>query len=115
SSEDIARFGGKRTAVVGSGHSALTALIALTTLAERVPGTKVVWVLRRGAVGNAYGGGDADQLPARGALGLRARDAVTAGHVEVVTGFRTQGIERAASGALALVSEDGRRVDDLGE
>ena len=115
SAQDVARFGGKRTGVVGSGHSALTALVALASLAERVPDTKAVWVLRRGAVGNAYGGGDADQLPARGALGLRARDAVTAGHIEVVTGFRTQGVELAGSGTLALVSEDGRRVEGLDE
>lgn len=113
--DDVARFGGKRTAVVGSGHSALTALVALASLAEKVPGTKAVWVLRRGAVGNAFGGGDADQLPARGALGLRARDAVTAGHIEVVTGFRTQAVECTGSGTLALVGEDGRRVDGLDE
>jgi NADPH-dependent 2,4-dienoyl-CoA reductase/sulfur reductase-like enzyme len=113
--DDVARFGGRRTAVVGSGHSALTALVALATLAEKAPGTTAVWVLRRGAVGSAYGGGDADQLPARGALGLRARDAVAAGHVEVVTGFRTQALEHVAGGALALVSEDGRRVDGLDE
>jgi hypothetical protein len=115
SSEDIARFGGKRTAVVGSGHSALTALVALATLAEHVPGTRAVWVLRRGVVGNAYGGGDADQLPARGALGLRARDAVAAGHIEVVTGFRTQGVELVGSGTLSLVSEDGRHIEGLEE
>ena len=113
--EDMTRFGGRRTAVVGSGHSALTALVALATLAERVPGTKAVWVLRRGAVGNAYGGGDADQLPARGALGLRARDAVAAGHIEVVTGFRTAAVEHVDSGTLALVGEDGRRVEGLDE
>ena len=64
------------------------------TLAETQPGTTAVWVLRRGAVGNAYGGGDADQLPARGALGARARQAVAAGHIEVVTGFRTDAVER---------------------
>ncbi|MER7070589.1 FAD-dependent oxidoreductase [Terrabacter sp. NPDC000476] len=117
--DDVARFGGKRTAVVGSGHSALTALVALATLAEQVPGTKAVWVLRRGAVGNAYGGGDADQLPARGALGLRAREAVTAGHVELITGFRTQGIEAVGAdgkdSTLTMVGEDGRRVDGLDE
>src|SRR6478736_4042467 len=113
--DDVARFGGRRTAVVGSGHSALTALVALATLAEKAPGTIAVWVLRRGAVGSAYGGGDADQLPARGALGLRARDAVATGHIEVVTGFRTQALEHVAGGALALVSEDGRRVDGLDE
>ena len=115
---DVTRFGGRRTAVVGSGHSALTALVALATLAtlaQEVPGTKAVWVLRRGGVGNAYGGGDADQLPARGALGLRARDAVSAGLVEVVTGFRTQAVESEDTGTVALVAEDGRRVEGLDE
>lgn len=115
SSDDVARFGGRRTAVVGSGHSALTALVALATLAEKKPGTRAVWVLRRGTVGSAYGGGDADQLPARGALGLRARDAVTAGHIEVATGFRTQAVEGSAGATLALVGEEGRRVDHLDE
>jgi thioredoxin reductase len=121
---DVARFGGRRTAVVGSGHSALTALVTLATLAERVPGTTAVWVLRRGAIGTVFGGGDADELPARGALGVRASEAVTAGHVEVVTGFRTEALERhsgpALDGAepeltLTLVSEDGRRIEGLDE
>jgi thioredoxin reductase len=113
-------YRGRRTAVVGSGHSALTALVALATLAETEPGTTAVWVLRRGAVGNAYGGGDADQLPARGALGLRARRAVAAGHIEVVTKFRTQSVladENAELAntrpALTLVSEDGERISGL--
>ena len=116
---DVARFGGRRTAVVGSGHSALTALLSLATLAEQVPGTRAVWVLRRGTVGNAYGGGDSDQLPARGALGLRAREAVAAGHIEVVTGFRTEAVELGGTDAedvtVSLVSEDGRRVAGLDE
>ncbi|WP_323097529.1 NAD(P)-binding domain-containing protein [Intrasporangium sp. YIM S08009] len=114
---DVARYGGKRSAVVGSGHSALTALVALAALAEQTPGTTAVWVLRRGVVGNVYGGGDADQLPARGALGLRAKEAVAAGHIEVVTGFRTQAVEHAEAGpgALALVGEDGTRIEGLDE
>ncbi|WP_076258616.1 FAD-dependent oxidoreductase [Intrasporangium flavum] len=118
---DAGRHGGRRTAVVGSGHSALTAVVALAALAERVPGTEVVWVLRRGAVGNAYGGGDADQLPARGALGQRAREAVVAGRVEVVTGFRTRAVERTdadhgvGGGALTFVGEDGTRIEGLDE
>ena len=117
---DMARYRGRRTAVVGSGHSALTALVALATLAETEPGTTAVWVLRRGAVGNAYGGGEADQLPARGALGMRARQAVAAGHIEVVTGFRTEAVEvadepdRAGDGhELTLISQDGRRLSGL--
>jgi hypothetical protein len=117
--EDVDRYRGRRTAVVGSGHSALTALVALATLAETEPGTTAVWVLRRGAVGNAYHGGDADQLPARGALGLRARRAVAAGHIEVVAGFRTQSVvadnaEPAnAAPALTLVSEDREPISGL--
>jgi len=117
---DGARYGGKRTAVVGSGHSAQTALVALATLAEEVPGTTAVWVLRRRAVDNAFGGGDADRLPARGALGVRAREAVAAGHITVVTGFRTQAIEHVpeqtpSAGTLTLVSQDGARIDGLDE
>jgi thioredoxin reductase len=100
--DEAARFAGKHVAVVGSGHSALTALVALTGLADT--GTRVSWVLRRGAVGDVFGGGDADQLPARGALGSRAKQAVAAGHVTVVTGFRTEAVERAADGRLTLVA-----------
>lgn len=109
---DIARFGGRRTAVVGAGHSALTALVALATLAEQVPGTEAVWVLRRGGVGDAFGGGDADQLPARGALGQRAKEAVEAGHVQVVTGFRTSAVERTGA-SLTLRSEEGNLIDGI--
>jgi NADPH-dependent 2,4-dienoyl-CoA reductase/sulfur reductase-like enzyme len=111
---DVARYGGRTTAVVGAGHSALTALVALATLGERVPGTEAVWVLRRAAVGSAFGGGDADQLPARGALGERARQAVDAGHIRVATGFRTAAVERTDEG-LILRSEDGDVISGLDE
>ncbi|GAA4118249.1 NAD(P)-binding domain-containing protein [Knoellia locipacati] len=111
---DAARYGGRMTAVVGAGHSALTALVALSTIAERVPGTEVVWVLRRGGVGSAFGGGDADELPARGALGRRARRAVADGHIRVVTGFRTASVE-IVEGTVTLRSEDGAVVEGLDE
>ncbi len=107
---DAARYAGRHVVVAGSGHSALTALVALTGLAD----TRITWLLRRGGVGSAFGGGDADQLPARGALGLRARAAVEAGHVTVVTGFRTELVERTAD-SLTLVSDTGERVSDVDE
>ncbi|WP_404384884.1 NAD(P)-binding domain-containing protein [Knoellia locipacati] len=109
---DLARYGGRTTAVVGAGHSALTALVALASMAEDLPGTQAVWVLRRGAVGDAFGGGDADGLPARGALGQRARQAVEAGRVRVVTGFRTASVERHGE-TLTLRSEDGDAIEGL--
>ena len=89
-----ARYAGKRIAVAGSGHSALTALVAFAELAETAPGTHVDWLLRRGQVGDTFGGGEADQLPARGALGEQARRAVAAGHISTVTGFRTAAVTR---------------------
>ncbi|MBF6100523.1 NAD(P)-binding domain-containing protein [Nocardia cyriacigeorgica] len=109
-----ARYAGAHTVVAGSGHSALTAIVALAGLAESAPGTRITWVLRRGEIGDTFGGGEADQLPARGALGLRAKRAVDAGLLRVVTGFRTAAVESAVgSGRVALVSEAGARVEEV--
>jgi thioredoxin reductase len=102
-------FAGKHTVVVGSGHSAATAVGELARIAESHPGTRVTWALRRGTVGNTFGGGEADELPARGALGLRARRAVDAGLVDLVTGFRVERITGTEDGVV-LVSEGGRAL-----
>jgi thioredoxin reductase len=112
-----ARYAGRRTAVIGSGASAFTALAYLADLAKSDDGagTKGVWILRRGISGSTFGGGEADQLPARGALGLAAKAAVDVGHADAVTGFRTEAIERDAVGRLVLVGEGGRRLDAVDE
>ncbi|QGV81879.1 FAD-dependent oxidoreductase [Streptomyces ficellus] len=118
-----ARYAGRRTAVIGSGASAFTALAHLAGLADSAApggsdggaGTKAVWILRRGISGSTFGGGEADQLPARGALGLAAKAAVDAGHADAVTGFRTEAVERDTDGRLILVGEDGRRLDPVDE
>ncbi|MFJ8887863.1 NAD(P)-binding domain-containing protein [Streptomyces sp. NPDC102402] len=110
-----ARYAGKRTAVIGSGASAFTALAALAGVAKDEPGTHSVWILRRGISGSTFGGGSADQLPARGALGLAAKAAVDDGYADAVTGFRTEVIERTDNDRLTLVGEDGRRLDPVDE
>lgn len=111
-----ARYAGKRTAVIGSGASAFTALAALAGVAKDEPGTHSVWILRRGISGSTFGGGSADQLPARGALGLAAKAAVDDGYADAVTGFRTEAVEPAADDdGLVLVGEDGRRLDPVDE
>jgi thioredoxin reductase len=101
---------GKHVVVVGSGHSAATAIGDLATVVRREPGTRVTWALRRGAVGNAFGGGSADELPERGALGQRAKKAVEDGLVDLVTGFRTERV-LVEDGRAVLVAEDGRRLE----
>lgn len=102
-------FEGKHTVVVGSGHSAVTAVLALARMARRDPSTTVTWALRRATTGNAFGGGEADELPARGALGIRAREHVEAGLVSLVTGFRTERVARDGD-RTTLIAEDGRTL-----
>jgi hypothetical protein len=103
-------FAGRHTVVVGAGHSASTAVIELAGIARAHLGTTVTWVLRRGVTGATFGGGDADELPERGALGTRAKRAVADGTVALVTGFRTERIRRDSSGRAVLVAEDGREL-----
>jgi hypothetical protein len=110
-----ARYAGRRIAVAGSGHSALTALVAFAELAETAPGTHLDWLLRRGQVGDTFGGGDADQLPARGALGEQARRAVAAGHISTVTGFRAAAVIEQTGGQVVVKSIDGRRLGPVDE
>ncbi|WP_029136960.1 FAD-dependent oxidoreductase [Nakamurella lactea] len=110
---DAPLYAGRKTVVVGSGASALTALIALTGEPLHTNDSRVVWVLRRGQVGDSYGGGEADELPARGALGIKVRQAVQAGLIEVVTGFRTAAVTDDDGGRVALVGTDGRRITGI--
>ncbi|AYV32020.1 FAD-dependent oxidoreductase [Streptomyces sp. ADI95-16] len=112
-----ARYAGRRTAVIGSGASAFTALAYLADLAKSDDGagTHATWILRRGISGSTFGGGEADQLPARGALGLAAKAAVDDGYADAITGFRTDAVERDGDGRLVLIGEDGRRLDAVDE
>ncbi|MFJ4262971.1 FAD-dependent oxidoreductase [Paenarthrobacter nicotinovorans] len=103
-------FAGHRTLVVGSGHSAANMVLDLARLARTHPGTTVVWAIRAETPARAYGGDNADELPARGQLGTRLRTAVETGAVQLLTGFHTQSIE--TSGAAVIVhAADGRTVE----
>ena len=108
--EQVAGLAGRHVVVVGSGHSALTAVIDLAERARTAPETKVTWALRRGAVGDTFGGGAADELPRRGALGVRARQAVADGLVDLVTGFRVESVLLDEQAGALLVAEDGRTL-----
>ncbi|WP_328992736.1 FAD-dependent oxidoreductase [Kribbella sp. NBC_01245] len=109
---DRERFAGRRTAVVGAGHSAATTLLDLGELAEQVPGTEVVWVVRGTSQARTYGGGAADELPARGALGSRLQKLVQSGRVELVSSFRTEAIALTEDGRVELAAGDQRVIAD---
>lgn len=93
---DREQFAGRKTLVVGGGHSAANTLLALAELREESPDTRIGWVLRRADPASVYGGEDQDGLPARGALGARLRRLVEDGAIDVhasttITGFATDG------------------------
>lgn len=100
------QFAGKRVAVVGAGHSATGTLLALAELAAAEPDTELHWILRAANPSRAYGGGESDALPARGAIGTRIKTLVDAGKVTVHSGFLVQEVT-----GQGLVSADGRKVD----
>ncbi|MGM7698669.1 FAD-dependent oxidoreductase [Microbacterium sp. A84] len=107
--DDVSEFAGSHVAVVGAGHSAIHAVLRLSELARRAPGTRVTWMLRRGTAANVFGGGIGDELPERAALGSRARKVIDAGLVELVTGFRVAELQRDGA-TVTVLSEDGREV-----
>jgi len=108
------RYAGRRTLVVGSGHSAFNALLDLTALAQEEPRTEVVWAVRRQDVGLMFGGGAKDQLEARGALGTRLERIVRDGHVRLVSGFRAVRV-RTQGSTLAVESDDGSTIGAIDE
>ncbi len=113
-SRDRSRYAGKRTLVVGTGHSAVNSLLALVELMEESVTTRVFWGMRRSAPGNAFGGGDADALPARGALGARLRRHVDAGNVRILAGLQIGAVEQRA-GALVVRDITGSEVASVDE
>jgi glycine/D-amino acid oxidase-like deaminating enzyme len=104
------RYAGRRTLVVGAGHSAANTLLALAELADAAPGTTITWAVRRGAPDRAFGGGDDDALPGRGALGSGVRMLLDSGKVELVTGFGVRAVRRTEEGRVEVVDASGRTL-----
>ena len=107
---DRARFAGHRVLVVGAGHSAANTLISLAELVRAEPGTSILWAVRGMSAEKAYGGGDADGLPARGQLGSRLRLLVEAGNIELHTGFGIGSLKALDSGVV-VEAVDGRTLE----
>ncbi|NAS21022.1 FAD-dependent oxidoreductase [Herbidospora sp. NEAU-GS84] len=98
---DREHYEGRHTLVVGAGHSAATTLLALAQL----DATPITWAIRAGNANRTYGGGEADALPARGALGTRLHALVTSGRIQLVTGFFTHRVTAHPDG-VQVTSRD---------
>src|SRR5205814_9406766 len=87
SGADRADYAGLRSLVLGGGHSAANALLDLALLAEDEPQTAMMWAVRGTSLAKVFGGGEADQLPARGRLGRRLRGLVERQRLDLITSF----------------------------
>lgn len=93
-----ATYAGKRTLVIGSGHSAINVALALMELQEEDPATEIYWALRHGNINRLLGGGLNDQLPERAALGLAARQAMQDGRLTMLAPFAAERITEQEGG-----------------
>ncbi|MNW35547.1 Ferredoxin--NADP reductase [compost metagenome] len=106
---DEQEFAGKTVLVLGAGHSAANTIIALGRLRKQHPDTKVLWGLRGAANPiRLYGGGAADQLPARGQLGTSLRRLVDNGHVSLLENVSVASMKTGSQ--LEIQLADGREL-----
>ncbi|MBC7810086.1 MAG: glutamate synthase [Burkholderiales bacterium] len=92
------RYAGKRVMVVGSGHSAINALLELAELKRDQPQTEIYWTMRGTNLQRVYGGGEDDALPARSRLGTRIQGHVDVGTIQMVSPFRIREIAETIGG-----------------
>ncbi len=103
------RYTGKRTLVVGAGHSAANALLYLAELARQAPGTRLAWAVRSPSLQRVFGGGSADALPARGELGSALQRLRESAEMEFFSGLRITEVRREASGQLTVLGTDAQQ------
>ncbi len=104
---DRALYEGKRTLVLGAGHSAINVALDILRLKDVNADTKLVWGLRRHNLERLLGGGINDELPARGALGIAAKKAIDEGALELFAPMSVRRIAKADGGLSVEISADG--------
>jgi thioredoxin reductase len=106
-------YAGKIVLVVGAGHSAANVLLDLARLAELEPRTSIVWATRGANLMRVYGGGRADQLPARGELGSNLKALVAGGRVTLISGVGATRVKQSGSRVI-VVGETAEGECELG-
>ncbi|WP_062263703.1 NAD(P)-binding domain-containing protein [Endozoicomonas arenosclerae] len=102
-----ASYEGKRTLVLGAGHSAINVALDLMKLQKSSSKTRITWGLRKNNIEKLLGGGINDELPARGELGLAAKKAIDSGSLELITQIRIKRIVQSNTGLTVQYENDG--------
>ncbi|WP_460802779.1 FAD-dependent oxidoreductase [Microbacterium sp. GXF6406] len=107
---DLEQFAGRTILVLGAGHSAANTLISLGRLRQKHPDTQIFWGVRGAASPvRLYGGGAADQLPARGQLGTSLRRFVENGSITILENVALT--DMTLGEMLTVGLADGRTLD----
>lgn len=104
------KYANKKIAVIGGGHSAINTLLALAELQQEHPSTKIVWIMRKNSVEEAYGGEEKDALAARGALGAKIHELVDSGKLEVITPFYISQLKKEENIKIVGTTNGERKV-----
>lgn len=105
------QFANQRVAVLGGGHSAVGSILDLITLKEEAPDTKIIWLVRGEDTQRSFGGGENDQIAARGALGTKFKHLVEGGKISIESGFYLTEIEQQSDGLKisSCVTKEGQQ------
>lgn len=99
---DRTRYLGKRTLVVGSGHSAFHSLNQLAALAGANSATRILWSLRRDTAFDATAGCPGDELTERTLVRRDIETLLRNAAIEVFPGSRLARLERTSAGIVAF-------------
>jgi thioredoxin reductase len=111
--KDRSAYKWKRVLITGGGHSAANVLLDLARIAERDAPAKITWAVRSKNLARVFGGGAADQLPARGKLGSDLKALTDSGRLEVITGFYTKQVA-VRDNAVTVTGDSERGATVLG-
>lgn len=103
-------YAGRRILVVGAGHSAINVVLDLLKLQTEAPATRVSWALRRRRLDLVAGGGRADELAERGALGIAAKAAIDERRIDLLAPFTADRIDPVPAGLRVAGRRDGTPV-----
>ncbi|MCT2530147.1 NAD(P)-binding domain-containing protein [SAR92 clade bacterium H921] len=106
---DRQHYEGKKTLVIGAGHSAMNIALNLLKLQARNAETKIVWGLRNNDIEKLLGGGINDKVPARRELGLAAKQAIDTGALELLAQFKVERIVKNDNGLEVQIVNEGQR------
>lgn len=88
-------------------------MLDLVQLKNQTDDTNIIWILRKEHVDEVFGGGENDQLPARGELGMKLRHIIKSGSIKVFPSMFIQSVSTAQDGKLRIIGNQHNKQKKL--